>query len=298
MSPLDLQQRLAALSSRETPVEDREAEDRKGFPQGNELSRFAYLGHIHSLEERRAGPKTQDVFDRLAQLAEPEDWAGPKPPHASDMGVLQHYLTWRFERAIQEERVIPDAESQLCVFNTGLATRRQESIYALFKPNFRPDRQPWCLEGWYLEGDRQLDSFPELPDPPAYSDEPCDYIFDRRLPLAMKPRDVVQMRIDKFPEELRHDRYGLELRLTAAVDRAMKMAARNYTTAVPMWYSVTEEVRLALPLSLTEPGEFDSALAIYRVRDRYRVGTVLSLTGAYYDARLLARPTAPWLNPN
>ena len=37
-----------------------------------------------------------------------------------------------------------------CLFNTGLYTRRYETIYGLFEPNTRPDaRQRWFLKGFF-----------------------------------------------------------------------------------------------------------------------------------------------------
>ena len=64
-----------------------------------------------------------------------------------------------------------------CLFNTGLYTRRYETIYGLFEPNTRPDaRQRWFLKGFFKESDPMLVSFEYLPcrvrfteDPPSWS---------------------------------------------------------------------------------------------------------------------------------
>ena len=91
----------------------------------------------------------EPCYDRLADLADPEDW-GP------GNRILKNYLSFSFSRAVflTERDVDQTAPSNLplvfdddrCLFNTGLYTRRYETIYGLFEPNTKPDaRQRWFL---------------------------------------------------------------------------------------------------------------------------------------------------------
>lgn len=86
-------------------------------------------------------------YDRLVDLADPEDW-GPSNR------ILKNYLSFSFSRAVflTERDVNQTAPSNLplvfdddrCLFNTGLYTRRYETIYGLFEPNTKPDaHQRW-----------------------------------------------------------------------------------------------------------------------------------------------------------
>ena len=70
--------------------------------------------------------------------------------------ILKNYLSFSFSRAVFliERDVDQTAPSNLplvfdddrCLFNTGLYTRRYETIYGLFEPNTKPDaRQRWFL---------------------------------------------------------------------------------------------------------------------------------------------------------
>ena len=91
----------------------------------------------------------EPCYERLADLADPEDW-GP------GNRILKNYLSFSFSRAVflTERDVDQTAPSNLplvfdddrCLFDTGLYTRRYETIYGLFEPNTKPDaRQRWFL---------------------------------------------------------------------------------------------------------------------------------------------------------
>ena len=99
----------------------------------------------------------EPCYDRLVDLADPEDW-GP------GNRILKNYLSFSFSRAVflTERDVDQTAPSNLplvfdddrCLFNTGLYTRRYETIYGLFEPNTKPDaRQRWFLKGFFKESD-------------------------------------------------------------------------------------------------------------------------------------------------
>lgn len=108
----------------------------------------------------------EPCYDRLVDLADPEDW-GP------GNRILRNYLSFSFSRAVflTERDVDQTAPSNLplvfddnrCLFNTGLYTRRYETIYGLFEPNTKPDaRQRWFLKGFFKESDPMLVSFEYL----------------------------------------------------------------------------------------------------------------------------------------
>lgn len=71
-----------------------------------------------------------------------------------------------------------------CLFNTGLYTRRYETIYGLFEPNTKPDaRQRWFLKGFFKESDPMLVSFEYLPRHVRFAEDPSELVFDYRLPI-------------------------------------------------------------------------------------------------------------------
>ena len=129
----------------------------------------------------------EPCYDRLADLADPEDW-GPSNR------ILKNYLSFSFSRAVflTERDVDQTAPSNLplvfdddrCLFNTGLYTRRYETIYGLFEPNTKPDaRQRWFLKGFFKESDPMLVSFEYLPCRVRFAEDPSELVFDYRLPI-------------------------------------------------------------------------------------------------------------------
>jgi hypothetical protein len=69
---------------------------------------------------------------------------------------------------------------------------------------------------------------------------------------------------------------------------------------VPQWYPALREAgaQFLVPLDLTGDGRADLALVVSAIGDQeYRGNTVLTLSMAYTNARLVARPDSDWLLP-
>lgn len=130
----------------------------------------------------------EPCYERLVDLANPEPWG-------EGNRVLKNYLLFSFKRAVQLTKrdhataATPSAlpivfDEGLCLFNTGLYTRRYETVYALFEPNTREDaRQRWFLKGFFKESDPALLSFECLPCRVRFAEDPSELVFDYRLPI-------------------------------------------------------------------------------------------------------------------
>jgi hypothetical protein len=268
------------------------------FRRESALYRYAFLGRARSNEDRRAGVGDPDYLDRLAEIA-PEDWDGLDARFPNEKKILRSYVSLTFEQLQQQNKVLTSDDGSYSAFNTGLSTPRQETIYGLFRENRNPGHQQWRIHGWYVESDRILrDNFPVLPDFATYTDNPADYIYDWRRELVVNVRHILEENLSRFPEALRSDLYGLELRLNSAVDLVKKRVQHNYKAAVPSWYPAHQQVQLLLPLSLIDPAKVDLALVVSRRGGYYRGDTVLTTGMAYNNARLLARPDGDWLRPS
>lgn len=245
---------------------------------------------LHTQTDLGSRPAGDDRFERLARLAERENWAG-------DLAVLRAYVEWTFERLHRERRVQTSPDGGHHVFNTGLATPRQEAIYGLFVPNQDPDGPPWQLDGWLPESDPRLhDAFPELPGPATYTDDPADFVYDRRCELSAEPRRLLETKDNRavLPGPLRSNPYQAGLVLEGAVHRAVARVRRSHRIAVPCWDAEREQVHLLLPLALTAPDGVDVALVVARDGAAYLGHTILGLEVAYARARQISRP-GEWL---
>ena len=206
----------------------------------------------------------EPCYDRLADLADPEDW-GPSNR------ILKNYLSFSFSRAVflTERDVDQTAPSNLplvfdddrCLFNTGLYTRRYETIYGLFEPNTKPDaRQRWFLKGFFKESDPMLVSFEYLPCRVRFAEDPSELVFDYRLPIRSN--------IDHI------------------------LGDEENLTRIPA--SLMGEGNSLLPLCLTGDKP-ELALTIQREDGFYAARTCLTLDMAYNNARLICRPETSWI---
>ena len=199
----------------------------------------------------------EPCYDRLVDLADPEDW-GP------GNRILKNYLSFSFSRAVflTERDVDQTAPSNLplvfdddrCLFNTGLYTRRYETIYGLFEPNTKPDaRQRWFLKGFFKESDPMLVSFEYLPCRVRFAEDPSELVFDYRLPIRSNIDHILgdEENLTRIPASLMGEGNSLLLRraFEGAVVEAARRAATNYTLAVPQFYG--GRIQLLLPLCLT-----------------------------------------------
>lgn len=185
----------------------------------------------------------EPCYERLADLADPEDW-GP------GNRILKNYLSFSFSRAVflTERDVDQTAPSNLplvfdddrCLFNTGLYTRRYETIYGLFEPNTKPDaRQRWFLKGFFKESDPMLVSFEYLPCRVRFAEDPSELVFDYRLPIRSNIDHILgdEENLTRIPASLMGEGNSLLLRraFEGAVVEAARRAAANYTLAVPQF---------------------------------------------------------------
>lgn len=184
-----------------------------------------------------------------------------------------------------------------CLFNTGLYTRRYETIYGLFEPNTKPDaRQRWFLKGFFKESDPMLVSFEYLPCRVRFAEDPSELVFDYRLPIRSNIDHILgdEENLTRIPASLMREDNSLLLRraFEGAVVEAARRAAANYTLAVPQFYG--GRIQLLLPLCLTGDKP-ELALTIQREDGFYAARTCLTLDMAYNNARLICRPETSWI---
>ena len=188
----------------------------------------------------------ESCYERLVDLANPEPWG-------EGNRVLKNYLLFSFKRAVQLTKrdhataAAPSAlpivfDEGLCLFNTGLYTRRYETVYALFEPNTREDaRQRWFLKGFFKESDPALLSFECLPCRVHFAEDPSELVFDYRLPIRSNIDHVLgdERNLTRIPESLRGEENSLLLRRAFEGAVVERRAVRRPTTRLPFRSSTT-----------------------------------------------------------
>ena len=88
----------------------------------------------------------------------------------------------------------------------------------------------------------------------------------------------------------------LKNRIRDAVDLALKKVEWNYKTAIPTYFPTRNSGSLLLPLSLVDEDHVDLALVVERQPSGAYLGqTILPLSLAYCNSRLVTRPDSDWL---
>lgn len=253
------------------------------------LERFAFL------------PAFEEAIDDLASnLAHKENWDYRHTKSTRPYPVLRNYVYHTFARLEAEGKIMETAGEKgrhVACINTGLATERQEAIFALFVQNLKPalGTPEWVFDGFNKESDRALTYFAHRPDLPDYFSEPGELLYDMRVELVVDLDHIIGDNRDRFPSEIQNNEYAIRSALDGAISAAKRRVRRNYKTAIPHFHR--GRLQLLLPLCLVHPERADLALVVARENQVYRASTVLTLDMAYNNARLVARPDTEWLDP-
>nr|WP_261381040.1 DUF3825 domain-containing protein [Mucilaginibacter pallidiroseus] len=266
------------------------------------------------LEKFASFPNWDDSIADLAEnLAQKEDGNWDFINSKTDRyPILESYLKYTFSRLHREGKIKYTSttdrgrEVKYACFNTGLATTKQEEIFAYFEHkdnNFQARyqdgylKQPiWIFKIFDRESNRMMNFFGEKPELANYFQNAAELIYDTSRRLIPDFEHILDDREKRFPELFRDLSKAQQVeRIKSAIDSALIRIKRNYKTAIPQFYS--ESIQLLLPLCISTAETADVALVVGREGEVYRANTVLPLDWAYNNARLLAKPDREWLNP-
>lgn len=240
---------------------------------------------------------TDSAFKDLAEMAETEDWEYRSTPTKYERPILFNYVNYTYKQLAKENKITISKDGCFSCFNTGLVTNNQEPIYALFEANREKDLEPWVFKGWFRHGDHKLTIFSELPDIANYINDPACLYFEPKKDFRISIKHLIEnARRERFPEPYKSKTdYALQAAIRRSIDNTRERVRRNYNLAIPCFYR--DKIHLLLPLCLKDPKHADLALAIEINKNGYRVTTCLTLSMAYCDARLIAKPNREWLIP-
>jgi len=235
-------------------------------------------------------------IQNLADMVEREDWNYKYSENPGDNPILVNYIKYTFQRLMEEEKIAKSKDGENCCFDSGLMTKNQEPIYAVFRKNKKPDKEEWFFSQWARKGEFALNPFPALPDMAQYFNDPNDLVYDTRMEIRVNIEHIIEENRERFPEPFKSmDIYQLQTFFKGAVDNAKSRVRRNYKIAIPQYFN--GRMQLLLPICLTNPSRADLALTIEKHEGFYRSSTILTLDMAYNNARQIARPDKDWLQP-
>ena len=252
-------------------------------------------------------PNYQEQIRSLASLALQEEWTRGK----KENNVLINYISHTFKRLSdlynnESDETKKNQWIYFChkpltaCFNTGLYTKNYNKIYALFVKNDspKPDKQPLKLKGFFDESSFELAHIATLPKRATYFSDIKDLLFDTNCDLRINLDHILndEENFMRIPEQYRSGN-NIKTLFNGAIEIAKKRIASNYNVAVPQFFE--GYVQLLIPISLGEDiSHTDLVLAVSRNNGVYLGKTCLTLDMAYNNARLIAKPEAPWINKN
>lgn len=265
-------------------------------PFGDIFAHFPYDGEN--------GETWETPYEHLARLAKDEDWHFNrlefKAKYKQQFPILTNYLNYTFLRAQELNLISYSADGDKACFNTGLQTKDEKDIFALFFRNKEATKYKapdWTLYTFVDSYSTKLNPYKPLPDLPTYIKDPADLVFDTTLDLEINTEHIIDQNKDRLPTVLQANRRLAMTALNGSIESLKSKVLRNYKVAIPHWYE--NKMQLLLPLNLTDDNNADVALVIDKDKQRniYRATTILTMDLAYIDARLITRPDREWLNP-
>jgi Domain of unknown function (DUF3825) len=251
------------------------------------------------------GETWETPYANLAtNLAKHEDWHFNKPEfknkYKQQFPILTNYLSYTFLRAQELKLISFSEDGDKACFNTGLQTKDEKDIFALFFRNKEATKYKapdWTFYTFVDSYSSKLTPYQPLPTIPTYISNPADLVFNTKLDIDINFEHIIDENKERLPAILQTNRRIALTSISGAIESIKSKVARNYKVAIPNWYN--GKVQLLLPLNLTDDYIADVALVVDRDDDRniYRARTILTMDLAYIDARLITRPDREWLNP-
>lgn len=235
----------------------------------------------------------------LAELAEDEKWSFSRD-EKKPFRILENYIEFTYNRLEEENKMLVSSEGKKMCMNTGLLTKYRQEIVALFTKysgSYLPNCK-WCFVGFYKSSDRIItDEFDRIPEIADYTSDTTDLIYDRHLRIVCQKEHIIDDNFQRFLEAGYNDQSLINALLDNAIKTIELKLQRNYKLALPFYYHNTEtgekKIQLLAPLYMAG-APVKLALVLDRKENHYEAITVLPVTWAYMNARVIVRPEEEW----
>lgn len=246
--------------------------------------------------------KYNQKLEMLAKMAQPEKWTYKKIQDSDPFRILRNYIQFTYNRIDEENKFIDSADGTFRCMNTGLLTKYNQEIIAIFSKNEMQGKQPWFFNGFFKETDKFFTTnFSSLPPLADYGNNVKDLIYDSSLELILKKEHIIDDNFDRFVDAGYSNKELISVLLDSAKDTLEKKLKRNFKLALPFYYHNTEtgESKIQLLAPLYFPGApVRLALVLNKIqseaKEYYEGVTVLPVEWAYMNSRLIARPDEEW----
>jgi hypothetical protein len=141
-----------------------------------------------------------------------------------------------------------------------------------------------------------LDNVSRLPIEFLEENKPAGFLFRETTSMTTIEKDEYFRALAHAIESDSKKFRAIKNRFADSLSLALKRVQWNFKTAIPMYYPPNNKMSLLLPLSLIDDEIIDLALVAEKTKSGSYLGhTILPLSWAYSNARLITRPDSDWL---
>ena len=181
----------------------------------------------------------KDKLAYLARKATPEPWSFGASKETDAYRILRNYFEYTYNRLSEEGKIIESEDGQYRCMNTGLLTKYNQEILAIFKRT--RGGLPWSFISIAIESDKQFTTnFSTIPRIANYAEKPEDLIFDQRLEVIMRKEHIIDDNYDRFCAVGYDNKELISHLLDSAKQTLVKKLERNFKLALPFYYHNTK----------------------------------------------------------
>lgn len=240
----------------------------------------------------------------------------------SYLGVISSFLVQENNRTDSKNagKIRFSKDKKYATFNSGLLSDKVTDIFILGEVKASTDSEelrilnPWILTGGRTELKKYGFASDVLStDMANFFEDLSDIVYNAELDVDVDDYDKLCHCIDdgiarnRFPEEYKKvwesgSKDDIIDKFKQAIVRAQKIARRNYKYVVPQYRPSKDgkgSIQFLMPIYFKSNYSKapDFALVLSKDETFYRLETVLELSWAYNNARVLCKPDNTWLIP-
>lgn len=247
-------------------------------------------------------PQFNEKLQILANLAEEEKWTFAKIAETDPYRILRNYIRFTYDRLEEEDKLVISEDGKNMCFNTGLLTNYHQEIVALFSKYTGTYDYKWYLIGFFKVTDGRFTGiFKETPPIADYSQDPREFVYDRKLKIIIQKEHIIDDNFDRFQNLGYGDKQLVRSLLDDAIKTVELKLTRNFKLALPSYYHNTEtgekKIQLLAPLYMAgAPVRLAVVLDRHKSEfdEHYEAITVIPVDWAYMNSRVIVKPEEEW----
>ena len=287
------------------------------FEKAQDDGKAKWLGRFKFKDMESLNKFVSDIYERL--IPEPWDYHSEEQSEASGRqhpilcSYIEHELDrlfYEYEKGKEDAIIYNDTETEI-FYSTNLLDRygKDFRILGILDANKR------YIEKYILEPDvtelvQHGFSSKCEPAAPEFFQKIEEIIYHSDWEIAFnreKAAHIIDERKDRLPEKYaRLEPHVIGQKLQNAITFAQNMAKRNFRVIIPKYDPTRKQIQLLMPIyfECSYTPEPDVALVLTpqatpgrndEVLHTYKPETILKISQAYNDARLIAEPAEHWL---